>query len=169
MKVFHHIGESPSTDPRIAANYNNIDQILSTTGPISFDGVYESVWDNRDALKDRDVYLFITGNYVGKDNSFDTGMPLVRFLDWERLNQLENNYGFILGWHTWSHPDLTKLAEDEISREITAPYPMSYFAYPYGTFNETTKRLLKQAGYKKAWSTTQGNIDQYSLYRGYVR
>lgn len=169
MKVFHHIGESPSTDPRIAANYNTLEQVLSTNEAISFDGVYESVWDNREALKGREVYLFVTGNYVGKDNSFDTGMPLARFLDWERINQLENNYGFIVGWHTWSHPDLTKLTEAEISREITPPEPMRYFAYPYGSFNDTVIRLVREAGYEKAWSTTQGNLHPLSLYRGYVR
>jgi hypothetical protein len=36
---------------------------------------------------------------------------------------------------------------------------MDYFAYPYGRFNQTCLDVVKQAGFKEAWSVNQGSHD----------
>jgi peptidoglycan/xylan/chitin deacetylase (PgdA/CDA1 family) len=45
-------------------------------------------------------------------------------------------------------------------REITPPFPMDYFAYPYGRFNQVVVDVVKQAGFKEAWSVNQGSHNE---------
>jgi peptidoglycan/xylan/chitin deacetylase (PgdA/CDA1 family) len=84
-------------------------------------------------------------------------------------------YDFKLGWHTWSHRDLTKLTRDEILEEVTPPFPMQYFAYPYGTYNDLVIECVKEVGFKVAYSVTQGSQDRtdpdyhFKIYRDYIR
>lgn len=108
------------------------------------------------------------GDYIGKDNLFDTGMPLEKYCTKEQLDDLVAD-GHILGWHTWSHPDLTTLSYEDAKREMTCPWEgVKEFAYPYGRFNDMVKEIAKELGYERAWSVTQGNDDPYSLYRAYL-
>lgn len=167
MKLLHNIGETPVNNPTIASNYNTRQEILNCNEDLSFDGIYLNVYENRDVLKNKKVTLFVMGDYVGEDNSFDKGMPLEKYCTWKQINELVEQ-GCELGWHTWSHRDLTKLSKSEIIKEITPPFPMEVFAYPYGNYNEEIIELVKQAGYKKAYSSTQGNDNPYSLKREYL-
>ncbi|WWC71124.1 uncharacterized protein I206_105077 [Kwoniella pini CBS 10737] len=76
--------------------------------------------------------------------------------------------GHTLGSHTWSHPDLTKLSEDEINQElekveqafirILGLKPL-YFRPPYGSYNDLVLNVLAQRGYKKVflWSDDTGD------------
>jgi hypothetical protein len=64
--------------------------------------------------------------------------------------------------------ELEGLSFKEIMKEITPPFPMKYFAYPYGRFNQLVLDCVKEAGYEKAWSVTQGNDNPLSLYRNYI-
>jgi peptidoglycan/xylan/chitin deacetylase (PgdA/CDA1 family) len=85
-----------------------------------------------------------------------------------------SKYNFEIGWHTWSHPDLTILSEEDILREITPPFPMDTFAYPYGRYSDKVVELVKRVGYKKAFSVTQGVTDinttdyKYKIFRRYI-
>lgn len=150
------------------SNYNTIEEILASEGPISFDGVYRSVYKYRHRLVGKDITLFITGDYVGKDNSFDEGQPLEKFCDWNEIMEIVKVTGAKLGWHSWSHSDLTKLDLYEVKREMTPPFPMDYFAYPYGKFDDVALVAAKALGYKRAYSVTQGNGSQYQLNRKYL-
>lgn len=168
--LLHNIDTPPTFDPVVASNYNTVEQINNTQGLLTFDGIYKNVWFNAEAINmaDREVILFVMGNYVGGDNSFDVGMPYEAYCDWNQIMDMVVNYGAKLGWHTWSHSDLTTLSEDEIRAEVTPPFPMDYFAYPYGRYNDTVKKIVEEVGYKNAWSVTQGNDDPYSLKRDYI-
>ncbi len=154
--VFHRIG---TPDPGTFTN--SMDQIRSV-GEVTFDGIYTSVWDHRDeiGLLDRDVWLFLAGDTIGAEG----------FVDLEHLMALVEFYGCRLGWHTWSHPDMRTLTDDQIRRELDAPdwMPRDAFAYPYGDFDARVVALVKEAGYGKAYSTTQGNADAFSIYRAYL-
>lgn len=162
-RLAHNIGPS-----KINENYNTPVQVMSCTEPLTFDGVYKNVHDYRELLLGKDVTLFVTGDYVGKDNSFDTPMPLEKFCDWSEIMDLVVNYKCKLGWHTWSHKDLTTLPYDKIVKEVTPPFPMETFAYPYGRFNADCVRAVKEAGFKKAYSVTQGNENEFTLFRNYL-
>ncbi len=167
MWLLHNIGESPSREPHVRANYNTREQIERIEGRLSFDGVYENVWYNRDLLKGREVTLFIMGNYIGMDNTFDAGMPFERYCDWDQIMDLVKQ-GAKLGWHTKTHRDLTTLDEIEIEDEVKPPFPMEYFAYPYGRYNQTVVDIVKKY-YKKAYSVDETNNNEYTLPRWYVR
>jgi hypothetical protein len=168
MKLLHNIAESPSRLPHIKANYNTREQVAACDEPLSFDGIYKNVHDNMDVLIGKDVLLFVVGDTVGGDNSFDEGMPLEVYCDWNEIMEIVLECKAKLGWHTWSHPDLTTLTYEEIIKEITPPFPMDDFAYPYGKFNDDCIKAVKEVGFKRAWSVTQGNDGQFTLLRQYL-
>ncbi len=56
-----------------------------------------------------------------------------------------------------------KIVEENINA------PVEYFSYPYGTFNENVKSIIKKSGFKGACTTNVGfgrfNEDVYALKR----
>lgn len=170
MKLAHNIGTYNHS------NYNTREQILNCSEPIGFDGIYLNVYENQDVLKNKSGIMFVMGNFIGKDNSFDLPhVPtLEKYCTWEQVYELCAKYDFKLGWHTWSHCDLTKLSREEIMKEVMPPFPMEYFAYPYGTFNNLVIECVREAGFKMAYSVHQGtkNINDsdynYKIFRSYI-
>ena len=171
-RLAHNIGTE------IHPNYNTIQQIADCSDPIGFDGIYKNVYEHRSLLKDKAGIFFVMGNYVGKDNTFDLpNVPkLEQYCTWDDLSvMIQQLPRFEIGWHTWSHPDLTTLTKDEIMKEITPPFPMRTFAYPYGRFNDLVIQCVKEAGYQEAYSVTQGSTNPFEenypfkIYRDYIR
>jgi peptidoglycan/xylan/chitin deacetylase (PgdA/CDA1 family) len=72
-----------------------------------------------------------------------------------------------LGWHTWSHRDLTTLSEEEIRKEITPPFPMKTFAYPYGRYKDLVLKLVKEQ-YETAYSVDITDGTKYTIPRNYL-
>lgn len=177
MKLAHNIVDEEDYQ-RVGrhSNYNSIQQIIDCQEPIGFDGIYRNVYENQSCLENKSGILFVMGDFVGKNNSFDLAhVPrLEQYCDWDEIMFIIKNYNFTLGWHTWSHPDLTTLSREEIMREITPPVPMYYFAYPYGRYNDLVVECVKLVGYKAAWSVTQGSTNPnendyiFKQYRSYL-
>lgn len=171
MKLAHNIGVHNHP------NYNTREQILACNDAIGFDGIYLNVYENQDILKNKSGIMFVMGDFMGKDNSFDLAhVPaLEKYCTWEQVYELCTKYNFEIGWHTWSHRDLTQLSRDEIMEEVTPPFLMKHFAYPYGTFNDLVIECVREAGYKLAYSVTQGTKDvhdpnyNYKIYRDYIQ
>jgi hypothetical protein len=171
MLLTHNIGTENHS------NYNTREQILATNEPLGFDGIYRNVYENQDVLIGKSGILFVMGNYMGKDNSFDLpNVPkLEKYCNWDEVIELCTKYDFKLGWHTWSHQDLTTLTLEQIMLEITPPFHIEYFAYPYGNYNDLVVDCVKKAGYKAAWSVTQGSTNPneqdyiFKQYRPYLR
>lgn len=163
MKLLHRIG-----DRKFGSNFNTLEEILACNEPLSFDGVYTEVYDNREALKGRDITLFFCGGLVGKDNSFDVDQPYGKYCDWNQLFDLHLNYGMDLGYHSWSHKDLTRVTDqDELVKEIKPPFPMTQFAYPYGYFDDLVMHHVS-AYYLLAWSVYQGTGHQHAQRRTHL-
>lgn len=153
MVVFHHIGK-PSEDKMT----HSIKQILECDD-ISFDGAYECVWTHREQLKGKEPILFVQGETVGTEGVCTS----------EQIKTLANEYGFILGWHGWSHRKLTELEDHVIIKELTAPREFSkLYAYPHGEYDERVKKIVKDMGFLRAYSTTQGDNDDFSIRREYL-
>jgi hypothetical protein len=168
MFLFHNIGE------RINSNYNTREEVLTAKGPISFDGIYLNVYENRDVLVGKDVTLFVMGGYVGLDNSFDLranpniGLKLEKYCNWPQIFELKEKYGCKLAWHTWTHRNLGDLKEEGIRMELFRPPNIDpILAYPHGTFNEQIIEIAKDMGYTEAWSVTQGDGSAYQRKRKY--
>lgn len=136
-------------------------------GVLTFDGIYKSVYENKDLLKDREVYLFVMGNYVGLDNSFDEGKHFEeRFCTWGEIEELEK-MGCQVGWHGWSHHDMTDMSENQLMRELSCPFETNYFAYPYGKHDERVRRYAK-ASFNEAFSVTDGDDSEMQRLRRYL-
>jgi len=89
-------------------------------------------------------------------------------MNWKDLSELKNA-GHYIGSHSVTHAMLgTMTNEDEINNELQQSRNMikerlGYFpqtiSYPLGSFNETTKRLAKEAGYKIGLAVKQKLYD----------
>lgn len=151
VAVCHRVGtEGEFTD--------SIEDILAFDGEITFDGVYTSVFDHRHLLAKKMPILFVTGNQIGRDG----------FCNREQLLEL-TRLGFVLGWHGFSHTKVTELDRLQMALEFRKPdWVSDIYAYPHGEFNELSKQLLEEMGYKKAFSTTQGDGSRFAIKRNYL-
>lgn len=172
MKLLHNIG------PRLMSNYNTPEEIASYRGDISFDGIYFNVFQHPQTLRawrelnpTARLIFFVQGYNIGGDNSMDAGAPkLEQMCTVEQVMDLVHRFGGELGWHSWTHPNLTLLDDDSVIREITAPpwCRTKTFAYPFGNVDERVADLVCRAGYEEAWSVTQGNGSLFQKRRSYL-
>jgi len=86
------------------------------------------------------------------------------FMGWRALADLIAR-GHEIGGHTLSHPNLTRLRPEKLTREVTASktqlaerlgITVSTFAYPYGAYNDQVLAAVTAAGYQTAVSTNPG-------------
>ena len=119
---------------------------------LTFDAGYENGTTAKilDTLKAHDVKtaFFLAGHYLDKN------ADLVRRMQKE---------GHIVGNHTVSHPDITKLDDEALTREIqgledkyrqiTGQEMEKYFRPPQGIFNEQALKKVQALGYRTVfWS-----------------
>jgi len=118
--------------------------------------------------------IFIITDFVGKGVAYKGK----QFASWEEIITMSKD-GITFGSHTKTHFNFGgRMDEKEAREEITGSkkiiqdklnLPVDYFCYPSGGFNDKTKELVKQAGYKGACSTNRGfvkfNRDVYELKR----
>jgi peptidoglycan/xylan/chitin deacetylase (PgdA/CDA1 family) len=129
--------------------------------------------------------IFLTTGMIGTDLKrprYQT-MPIPDMLNWGEVNEMAQN-GITFGPHTVSHPHLAQLSREEQEREIgesikvlrenlkiedgrenidkkSNPFSIvdlqsSIFCYPYGDYNETTLKVLKELGVKIAFTVRPG-------------
>ena len=166
--LLHNVGPKKYKNHVINSNYNSCDQIERFQGVLTFDGIYRNVLENEHILKGREVIFFVMGDYIGKDNRFDKGMPYEKYCTWDELLYLKEKYNIKFGWHTWSHRDLTILPESEIIKECTPSFETDLFAYPYGRFDNRVINILQKLDYKKAFSVNVGNNSDFQILRPYL-
>lgn len=97
----------------------------------------------------------------------DTEIPSL-MMNWNDLQQLRNE-GHYIGSHSVSHVMLGTMSDEkEITYELVQSgnrikeklgyFPMT-ISYPVGSYNETTKRLAREAGYKIGLAVKQDIYD----------
>ncbi len=119
---------------------------------LTFDNGYENGYTEQvlDVLKEKKVpaIFFVTGHYV------KTAPELLKRMVDE---------GHLVGNHSWSHPDMTRISETKIAEELekvkgevlqlTGQMQMNYLRPPRGIFNEQTLAASKKDGYTNVfWS-----------------
>jgi peptidoglycan/xylan/chitin deacetylase (PgdA/CDA1 family) len=87
--------------------------------------------------------------------------------------------GVTLGSHTWSHPNLTRLAADELIEELRRPRQwlakfgeraIDAISYPYGCADERVQQMAQTEGYEMGlmidggW-VTSGIANRYAIPR----
>ena len=112
--------------------------------------------------------IFLITDYV-ENNS--------RYLNWDQVEEMHDN-GFTFGSHTLDHISLSGASNEYVEYQLTKSReaiewhlkePIKYFAYPGGFYSKTTTQLLKQAGYRGAFTVNLGrdktNSDIFALSR----
>ena len=74
------------------------------------------------------------------------------FLSPEALDELAKNPQVEIGYHSMTHPNLAQVAPADLQREIRAPFPARYYAYPGGNHTPEAAQALKEAGYEAAFT-----------------
>jgi peptidoglycan/xylan/chitin deacetylase (PgdA/CDA1 family) len=110
--------------------------------------------------------MFIVAGLVGRRSLWDAGKCCTApLMDWPHLQQLLD-WGFALGSHTLTHPELSALPLDDARHEIVASRArlerqldraITTFCYPFGEWNESTYRLVRAAGYRAACNDSWRN------------
>ncbi|GKS58991.1 hypothetical protein YTPLAS18_25180 [Nitrospira sp.] len=143
---------------------------------ITFDGVYENVLQYAAPLLRMLSYpfeLFVTSDYVGRDNAFDRVEPLATFADEAQLATLVS-MGGRLQWHSRTHLNLGPVTDrDRIVDELEVPPSLRsldpsgfrWFAYPHGDYNNVVVEEVRTR-FTGGLSCVQGNdSDRYTLNR----
>lgn len=99
--------------------------------------------------------IFVVTNKIGRE---------ANFMSWDQVRTMQQD-GFVFGSHTVSHEPLTKLSREQIKQELADSRKeieqqlgsrTRYFAYPTGAYNLQIEELVKQAGYKAAFTIRYG-------------
>jgi peptidoglycan/xylan/chitin deacetylase (PgdA/CDA1 family) len=109
--------------------------------------------------------MYTVADFVGQTGRMD-------FLTWDDLDEIVAR-GTDIGSHGLNHMPLTGSNADEIRREIFGAaevferhgHAPSTFAYPYGRRSDTAKEVVREAGFKAAFTIKQGGRDPFELRR----
>lgn len=95
----------------------------------------------------------------------------------EMIKEMQD-YGIEFGAHTFNHPKINTLSNEEIEHQIVdVKKPLEEkigkeiitFAYPYGILNDYAKKMARKAGYTFALATDSGSVclsdDLYQIRR----
>lgn len=122
--------------------------------------------------------VFLPVDWIGKTNAWDSDKA-VRSRKLMTLHQIRElqRYGVRFGSHTNSHPSMPSLGPDSLWHEVSDSKKrledmlgdeVSTFAYPFGETNRRVRAAVIEAGYKLAFTTTEGlNIwqDPFAILR----
>ncbi len=130
---------------------------------ITFDDGYAATYQHAFPLLEERGFkavVFMLAGYIGKKNSWDLSLEpsKVRHLNENEIKEL-SRHDWEIAAHAMSHRALTHMnplkARDEIEKsgkilEDILNIPTDGFAYPFGRFNETVKKWVRQSGYRYA-------------------
>lgn len=153
--------------------FSTLEKALSNptgkTAVITFDDGYADNFTHAlPVLREFDApaTIFVITKNIGQENVVwrEAGEDLpANIIDWRSLEKLQE-YGWEIGSHAHRHIHLARYNEvDQESviwqsiveiRKNLGVRPVS-FAYPYGSYNESTKKVLKRLGIKYAVTTNR--------------
>jgi peptidoglycan/xylan/chitin deacetylase (PgdA/CDA1 family) len=136
---------------------------------LTFDDGFRNVWQHALtplAACGFSAIQFLVANFIGRLNQWDLRegevreplMDAAQVRDWLQA-------GHRIGSHSLSHPYLTRLSRRDAREEIitskkkledTFGVPVGDFCYPYGSWNQTVRELVVEAGYRTACATDFG-------------
>lgn len=162
---------------RLGYSFLKSDDLLKTTKSkgilLTFDDAYLDFWEEAiEIISSNNItaIVFVPAGLVGTYNQWDYEKLKVKkpLMDWWHLRELVN-MGIEIGSHTLTHPYLSKISpskakeeiviskkllEDKLNTEVTT------FCYPYGDYNEKIRDMVIEAGYKMAFTTRHGTVEE---------
>ncbi len=82
-----------------------------------------------------------------------------RYMTKDQIKELSDN-GHVIAGHTWDHHSVNKYSDDDWEKQLEKPRktleeitgkPIEYFAYPFGSWNQTAITEIKERDYKLAF------------------
>lgn len=158
LKYLRDNGYTPITLDELTAHFNSNKALPARPVVITFDDGWENQY--RYAFPIMKKYGY-TGIFYIYSNPIDKKV----FLKWDEI-KIMADANMIIGDHTKSHPELSKIKDDSTLRqeiedskkiiETKIGRAINDFAYPFGDFNSHTVDIVKQAGYKSARTVFKG-------------
>lgn len=160
----------------------SIDDFLNSSNDkkilIFFDDAYENVYKYAFPIMKKYSFTGVlcpVAGYIGKRNVWDAKTGKYRHMGVRMLKEMAEE-GFEIISHSFSHRDLRKLNQKKLEIEIVHSKEIlekilnknvDYFLYPYGLTDEKTKKVVKEAGYKGAFTsfTDKSDFDIYEIPR----
>jgi len=139
---------------------------------LSIDDGYKSFYENGFEIFKKYNYPFSLFLYVKAiDKHYGD------FLRWEQVKKILKYKNVELGIHSYAHPHLTKLSDEEIISDTKKAIKIfkkhldflpKYYAYPYGEYNDRVKSLIKpffEAIFNQNIGVVTKNSDIYDIDR----
>ncbi len=116
--------------------------------------------------------VFLVTDFCGKSNDWQGNplkLPRQKLLGWSDIKEL-SRHKIEFGAHTKTHPDLTRLGVEKAEAQIVESKKIietalgkkvETFAYPYGRFDEQTKRIAAE-NFRAACSVRLGSARRTS-------
>lgn len=138
---------------------------------ITFDDGYRNNLLNAAKILDKHNFTattYVVSEAIGRDNFWDrkVGIPPNTIMTRDELREWVS-LGLEIGCHTATHPNLTLLGDDQIRHELVnskslletiIDEPVTQFCYPYGKYNDQTKELIRDSGFKTATTMNRGRV-----------
>lgn len=134
---------------------------------ITFDDNYQGYYDNAYPILKKYNFpsaMFVHTGFVGDKSGSHPKMS------WDTLKELVKDPLVTIGSHTITHPaDITQLSPDQQQKEIEESkktleanlgVKIDFFAYPDGKNDKITQDLVKDAGYKMAFTMVNGPAEE---------
>lgn len=174
MKFLKDSGYTTLTMEELYKYIKNNEKVPEKSVVITFDDGYADNYTNAyPVLKEFgfNATIYVVTDWTDKDPYYLTSA---------HLKELEAN-GIEIQSHTGAHDHLASLTKekqlDTLKRskqklENILNKEVHYIAYPFGEYNETTKKLTEELGYKMAFATSKGWADKtdnlFAVNRVYV-
>ena len=131
---------------------------------ITFDDGYEDNYQNAYPILKKYGFkatIFVITGFLDKQKNY---------LTWQQAQEMEQD-GISIESHTVNHKSMTELTDDQLRDELVnskkeiekrLDKKVDFVAYPTGTYNLHIANLVKEAGYKAAFTIKYGNVDKAS-------
>lgn len=156
---------------QIIDKINNNEEVPSNWVALTIDDAYKSFYQNGLEIFKEYGYPFSLYVYVEA-----TDKHYRDFMSWDEIKEA-SKYGEI-GLHSYSHPRLLNLSDEEIRLDTKKAYekftqklgfkPLSY-AYPYGEYDKRVENVIKEFNFNTILSQSTGSVSKdsnvYEIYR----
>lgn len=164
MKYLHDNGYHTISPDELYESLSGSRELPDNPVLITFDDGYLDNYTNAYPILKKYGFkatIFVVTSFLGKDK---------RYMTWDQARKMDAN-GISIESHTVDHKPMTDLTDDQLRMELVESkkkaeeelgHSVDYMAYPTGTYNLHIAELVKEAGYKAAFTIKYGNVDKAS-------
>ncbi|MFD2573305.1 polysaccharide deacetylase family protein [Spirosoma soli] len=164
------LNDEATLTPALQRNHQEWTWTETGEPPTRRSRLYLDIWQRLKPLTHSEQQAVMTQLRTQTGQLVSTGSELICMTP-DHIKQLINNPLFSIGAHTITHPALTHHSLHEQRVEVNSSRsflegliqkPVSLFAYPYGSYNDTTVAILQKEHFEAAVTTNEGLITKRS-------